>query len=81
MLLGKVSDTYSAYQTTDMNETIRAGQSENDMTTAEVERILSVGQLLLSVLTPEELDTFRLLLQGQQSSQNDKSKIGNASVS
>jgi hypothetical protein len=64
-----------------MTETIKATPSENKVTAVEVDRVLAVGSLLLAVLTPEEIETFRLVMQGQRFGQNGKTKIGNASGS
>jgi hypothetical protein len=64
-----------------MTEAIRATPSENKVTAVEVDRVLAVGSLLLTVLTPEEIETFRLVMQGQRFGQNGKTKIGNASGS
>ena len=68
-----------------------AGQGENDRRTApvvtleDVERVLAVGRLLLSVLTPEELEHLQNALTGQGPYSNDgdqpKREIGNAGVS
>ena len=47
-------------------------QSEQGVRAEEVERVLAVGQLLLSILTPDELETIRETLSGQQSEQSNK---------
>jgi hypothetical protein len=67
------------------------GQGENGrqtppvVTPEDVERVLAVGRLLLSVLTPEELDQLQKTLTSEMSFSNDggrhKREIGNAGVS
>ena len=51
-------------------------KSKQGVTAEEVERVLAIGRLLLSILTPDELETVRQALNGQQSGRN--SKKGNA---
>ena len=81
MKLGKASDTKISSQVTMMTKTKIVAQQEHSVTAEEVERVLAVGELLLAVLTPEELETFRLFLNNQQLSQECRTKIGNASGS
>ena len=64
-----------------MTEAKIATPSDNEVTAIEVDRVLAVGSLLLALLTPEEIETFRLVMQGQRFGQNGKTKIGNASGS
>jgi hypothetical protein len=68
-----------------------AGQGENGrqtppvVTPEDVERVLAVGRLLLSALTPEELEHLQNALTGERPYSNDgarpKREIGNAGVS
>jgi len=74
MKLGKASDTKFAAQVTVMTETVRVTRPEHEVTSQEVERVLFIGRLLLSVLTPDELETLRQALSNQQPGQNGKSQ-------
>lgn len=64
-----------------MTETFKSDQPEPNVSPQDVERVLAVGQLLLSVLTHEELEVLRQALKDQRTSQNDEIIIGNASGS
>jgi len=50
-----------------------------NVTLQDVNRVLEVGQLLLSVLSEEEIQDFQVLLLTENQLEMD-SKIGNASV-
>lgn len=62
-----------------MPESLKSVQPEQSVSSEDVERVLAVERLLLAVLTPEDLETFRILLQGQRIGQNGKTTKGNAS--
>ena len=62
------------------------GQSKNlEVTIDDVERVLAVGRLLMSVLTPEELDQLRDALANRTPFRvgdvQSEHEIGNAGVS
>jgi len=78
MKLGKASDTYTTAQVTAMTETQETTQLDQTVSTDEVERVLAVGRLLLSILTPEEIEILGETLRVQSQPINEK---GNASVS
>jgi hypothetical protein len=54
-------------------------RQETQISVVEVERILTVGRLLMSVLTTEELETLRQTLYGRVGKLNGTPQIGNAS--
>jgi hypothetical protein len=78
MKLGKASDTHIIAKVTAMTETQETTHQDQTVSTEEVERVLAVGRLLLSLLTPDEIETLRETLRVQSQLNNEK---GNASVS
>jgi hypothetical protein len=78
---GKAGDTNYASKVALMTETLKLAQPEQTVSAQDVDRILAVGRLLLSVLTPEELEFLRIELFEQRSGQDGKTIIGNASSS
>jgi hypothetical protein len=55
-----------------MKETENSNEETYSVTKEDVERILAVGNLLLSVLTPDELEALGRALQAQSDSQVEK---------
>ena len=81
MELGNVSGTKIAAFDSTMTETLKTAQPEPRVSPQDVERVLAVGRLLLSVLTDEELDMLRQALEEQSNGQRAEFRIGNASSS
>ncbi len=52
-----------------MDETKNLNEETYSVTKEDVERVLAVGKLLLSVLTPDELEALGQALQAQRDSQ------------
>lgn len=81
MRKGRVSDTKTATLSDAMTETPKTKRPESSVSPQDVERVLTVGRLLLSVLTAEEFEMLRQALEDQSNGQRAKLKIGNASGS
>jgi hypothetical protein len=79
--LGKVSGTNNAAFSRAMTEKLEQVRPEPSVTPQDVERVLAVGRLLLSVLTDEELEMLHQALEDQSNGQRADFRIGNASGS
>jgi hypothetical protein len=64
-----------------MTKTLKSVQLETSISLQDVERVLAVGRLLLSVFTDVELEMLRRALEHRSSGQRAEFRIGNASNS
>ena len=67
-----------------VEDTTRKSFTQGNVKVEEVNRLLEIGRLLFSVLTPEEIESFHYLLNNQKTFQasgcNRETEIGNTGV-